>query len=83
MQELKNELIELYRQDCLLCDSRQWYTEEEEERIISKRPKKVEKDLVGRVHWKEFFYDDDYPNDKNKGVEIERSRPVKVNGEWI
>lgn len=83
IQELKNELIELYKQDCLLCDGKQWYTEEEEEHIISRRPKKVEKHLVGRIRWKELFYDDDYPNDKTKGVEIERSKPVKVDGEWL
>lgn len=83
IKKLQDELIELYKADCLLCDDKQWYTEEEEEHVISKRPKKVEKHLVGRVRWKELFYDESYPGDASKGVEIERSKAVKVDGEWI
>lgn len=83
IQQLEKELIDLYKADCLLCDDKQWYTEEEEEHVISRRPKKVEKRLVGRIRWKELFYDDDYPGDASKGVEIERHRPVKIDGEWI
>lgn len=50
--------------------------------MISKRPKKTETLLVGRIHWNEFFKNGGYPDDESKGVWIERSQVVRVNGEW-
>ncbi len=83
IEDLKKQNIKLAKELCLLSDEKQWFTEKEEERIVSKRPKKTEKILVGRIYWKEFFKDDDYPNDESKGVWIERSQVVRVNGEWM
>lgn len=82
MEALKTKYMEVQIQHALLCDKKQWFTEKEETIIISRRPKKTETRLIGRIHWREFFQDMDYPDDKTKGVWIERSRAVRVNGVW-
>ena len=76
--KLKTEIIELRKETILLCDDKQWFTEEEEEHIIKKRPKIIEKFLVGKRHWKEDFKDED----TGEVVTIERCEVVRVNGEW-
>lgn len=76
--EAKVRLRELVLENILFSDDQQWFTEKEEEEVVSKRPKKIEKFLVGRIHWKETFTD----MDKGTPIEIERSRVVRVNGEW-
>ena len=83
IEELKRQNIELTKQSFLLCDKNQWFTEENEERVVSKRPKKVETFLIGKIHWNEFFEDEAYPKDEIKGVWIERSEIVRINGEWV
>ncbi len=82
IEELKRQNIELTKESLLLCDKKQWFTEENEEREVSKRPKKVETFLLGKIHWKETFKDEDKP-DGSGDVEIERSQIVRVNGEWV
>lgn len=76
--KLKTEIIELRKETILLCDDKQWFTEEEEEHIIKKRPKIIEKFFVGKRHWKEDFKDED----TGEVVTIERCEVVRVNGEW-
>lgn len=66
------------KEELLFCDEFKRFAETEEEVTISKRPKKVEKRLIGRVYWKEQFKD----MDTGKSIEIERSEVVRVNGVW-
>lgn len=76
---LKAQWLDLKHESLLLCDDEQWYTETEEEYIVSKRPKVTEKQIVGRRHWVEGFKDED----TGETIMIERSEPVRINGEWI
>ena len=82
IEELKRLNIELTKESLLLCDKVQWFTEKNEDREVSKRPKKIETLLLGRIHWKETFKDEDKP-DGSGDVEIERSEIVRINGEWV
>jgi hypothetical protein len=68
----------LKKENLLLCDETQRFEEAEEEVIISRRPKKTEKRLIGRIHWKEEFKDES----NGQSIWIERSRVVRVNGVW-
>lgn len=81
IEELKRQNIELTKESLLLCDDKQWFTEKEEKHVVSKRPKKTETFLIGRIHWMETFKDEDKP-DGSGDIEIERSQVVRVNGEW-
>ena len=83
IEDLKKQNIELAKELCLLSDEKQWFTEKEEEHVISKRPKKTETFLVGRIHWNEFLKDESYPDDESEGVWIERSQVVRVNEKWL
>lgn len=80
IQHLKNEISELREQELLISDDVQQYYEKEVEVTISRRPKKVEKQLHGFIKWKEYFEDEDRPNEP---IEIERNMVVRVNGEWV
>lgn len=79
IENLKEDIVGLKIQGYLLCDENQHYTEQEEERIISKRPKKVEKIKVGRINFKQTFYDED----TGEPCVIDRSEVVRVDGVWI
>jgi hypothetical protein len=79
IEQLKKEIIELRKEDMLLCDKTQWFTEEEEEVLICGRPKKYETRLVGRIHFIEDFVDED----TNEVFQVERKQTVRVNGEWL
>lgn len=79
ISKTRDEINELLKEEILLSDDKQWFTEEEEEFVISKRPKKVEKHLTGRIHWKEEFKD----RDSDKSVVINRSQIVCIDGEWL
>lgn len=78
IQALKEQICELIREDALLCDDQQWFIEKEEEKVVNCRPKATVKALVGRVHYIENFKD----QDTGKLVPVERSRIVRINGEW-
>lgn len=80
IKALQDANTELHIQEIQVCDKDCWYKEEYEERILSKRPRKTEKVLVGRRYWNEFFQDGDAP--KGVGVIIERSQVVRINGVW-
>ena len=43
-----------------------------------KEPKEVK---VKKGHWFEWFYDEDFPNDKKHAVKIERSQIIEIDGE--
>jgi len=77
--QIKNEINNLKKEAIILCDETQRFSEVEEDIIISRRPKKSEKQLIGRVHWKEEFKDEG----TNKSIWIERSIVVRVNGVWL
>jgi len=83
IEKLKEEISQLRKIDCLISDKHQRFTEEMEDVLISRRPKVINKRLVGRIHWNEFFTDEDYPDSEEKGIWIERSRIVRINGEWV
>lgn len=76
--EIKSEIIALKKENLLLCDESQRFEETEEEVIISRRPKKTEKQMIGRIYWKEEFKDED----TGESIWIERSEVVRVNGVW-
>jgi len=76
--EIKSEIIALKNENLLLCDETQRFEETEEEVIISRRPKKTEKRLIGRIHWKEEFKDEN----TGKSILIKRSQVIRVNGVW-
>lgn len=76
ISQAKKQLIELQKEDYLLCDKEQWFTEEEE---TIGRGKSKETRLCGRIHWKQSFFDEDKPK---KPIIIERSDIVRINGVW-
>jgi hypothetical protein len=80
IEVLKNEIIELKKQGILLSDEQQQYYEKEVEVVISRRPKVSEKQLHGFIKWKEYFKDEDRPDEP---IEIERNMLVRVNGDWL
>lgn len=79
INQLKSEIIKLNKESILLSDKQQQFTEEEEEVLVCGRPKKFETKLIGRIHWKEDFIDEDTGN----VITIDRTQTVRVNGEWI
>ena len=78
IEQLEAEKKELILEDLQCSDEERWYTEEEETHEVSKKPKKSEKFMVGRINWKEEFKDED----TKESIFIERSRVVRINGEW-
>ncbi|MDO9186966.1 MAG: hypothetical protein Q7W13_13210 [Bacteroidia bacterium] len=72
---LNIEIIELRKKTLLLSDDVQWFKEKKETIGRGKTKKEV---LVGRIHWKEDF------KDENNGevITIERQRVVRVDGKW-
>lgn len=76
IQQLKKECKELQKEDMLLSDKHQWYKEEMREVGRGKKKKTI---LEGRIYWNEDFIDED----TGSVITIERSRAVKVDGEWI
>lgn len=68
--------VELNRQNLLLSDKNQQYKESEE---TFGRGKSKETVLVGRVHWRECFKDED----TDEKIWIDRSCVVRKNNEWV
>lgn len=73
--KLHAEMEELRKQDLLLCDKLQWYTEGLEPVGRGKKKREV---LMGWVHWMEDFVDEA----TGEVVPIERKRVVKVDESW-
>lgn len=78
IKRLNSEIQELKTEDLLHSDDAQWFSETEEDVIVSRSPQQTEKQKVGRVNWNEIFMDED----TGKTVRVQRSRVVRVNGEW-
>lgn len=76
--QLKSEIRALKEEDLLLCDESQRFEEKVEKVIVSKRPKKTEEQLIGRIIWREAFKDED----TGESIWIERSAIVRVKGKW-
>jgi len=74
---LNEQHIEIKKQLLLLSDDKQQYSEKLE---VYGRGKNKKEYLIGRIHWKEDFVDEDNP--KNV-VTVDRSRIVRENGEWL
>jgi len=79
IKQIELEKENLILEDIQFCDNEQWYTEENETHIVSKRPKKSETLLIGRIHWDMEIKDEDKPNEP---VIIKRSKVVRINGVW-
>jgi len=80
IQTLKNEIKLLRQEDTLLSDESQQYYEKVVDVTISRRPKVTEKQLHGFIKWKEYFTDEDRPNEP---IEIERNMLVRIDGRFI
>ena len=52
---------------------------EDVKNIGSKKEPKEVKVKIG--HWVEWFFDEDYPNDKKHAVKIERSHIIEIDGQ--
>jgi len=78
IKKIKSEIRDLNIEAVLLCDKKQWFTEQEEEIVVKRRPKIIEKHLIGRIHWKEYFMDES----TGKKVTIERCQTVRIDGQW-
>lgn len=81
IKTLKDEILDLRRQDILLSDEKQWFEEKMES--VSKRvnrKKVTEEKLIGRVYWNESFKDEDRPENP---IVITRCQVVRINGEWV
>ena len=78
IKDLKSDILELRKQGLLLSDDTQQYYEKEVEVVISKRPKVVEKQLLGFIKWKEEFLN----QEGGEVLSIERNKIVHINGEW-
>jgi len=79
IQVLINDISELKKQELLMSDEHQQYYEKEVEVTISRRPKKVEKQIYGYIKWKETFKD----GSTGKPYEMERNMIVRANGKWV
>lgn len=73
--DIEEKIRGLVIEDILLCDDWKRYEEKEE---VHGRGKKQQTLLVGREYWWEEFKDED----GGPSIWIERSRAVKINGEW-
>lgn len=73
---LENEVQELWYENLLLCDKQQWFTEKKETHGRGKKKREI---LVGRIHWKEDFKD----QDTDKVITIERSQVIRQDGKWV
>lgn len=78
IEQLEAEKKELILEELQFSDEERWYTEEEETHEVSKKPKKSETFMVGRINWKEELKDES----TKESIFIERSRVVRINGEW-
>jgi hypothetical protein len=74
IKELESSNVILQREDFLLCDDKQWFTEE---LMTVGKLRNVTK-LVGFVCWNEDFVDDD----TDEVVAVVRRKLVRVDGVW-
>ncbi len=82
IKQLEERNEQLYQNSLLLCDEKQRFEEKIESHPKVKwqrKPNWLDGKLVGRVYWNQNIEDDD----TGEVVTIERSRIVRVDGEWI
>ena len=79
IKKLESEIRLLKVQALQISDRRYKYTETYEDILISKKPAKSEKRLIGCVKWKEKFED----FDTGKIITIERNTTVRMNDEFF
>ena len=79
IEALKEEIFKLWEQNMLLSDETYRFEEKEEDVVVKRRPKIIEKKLIGRRYWKAKFVDDDTGN----VITIDRQEVVRINGEWV
>jgi len=82
IEALKLENIELTKQAILLSDEEQQFTEEIESHPRAKYQREdnyLDGKLVGRIHWIEQFKDEA----DGTFINVNRSRLVRINGEWV
>lgn len=81
IKHLKDEILELRRQDILICDDTQWFEEKMEAVTIRVNRKKVTRDqLLGKIYWNESFKDEDDPDNP---ITITRCNIVRIDGQWV
>lgn len=79
IEELQSANKKLITEDYLFSDEKQWFTEKMESIIKRDGNKKVKADwLIGCINWISHFTD----ADTGKVIPIERSKIVRINGEW-
>jgi len=80
IKTLENEILELTKEYLLISDDKQWFTEKLETQTKRVNRKKVtEEKLIGRIHWIQNLVD----GDTDEVFPLERSKVVRVDGEWI
>lgn len=72
---LHNENVLLKIKEHQICDDKQRYTEQIESRGRGKDKHDI---IVGRIHWKEDFTDED----TGEIITIERSQAVRIGDTW-
>lgn len=76
IEKLNAENLEFLRKSYLLCDKRQQFIEEV---VTVGRGKNKREELQGRINWMQIFVDED----TGEEFKIQRTRVVRINGEWI
>lgn len=79
---LQQEIIELKKQNLLISDDKQWFTEEiffEEKKKFQRKENYLNGKLVGRIHWKESFQNED----SKEPFIIDRSLIVRIDNQWV
>lgn len=78
--ELKIANTEIWREQILLSDDKQQFIEKIEIANYKEGRKVIKTErLIGRIHWVEYFED----MDTNTKIPINRSRMVRLDGEFI
>lgn len=75
IKKLHSDNIALKIQEHQICDDKQRYTEQVE---VRGRGKKKEDIIVGRIHWREDFKDED----TGETITIKRSQAVRIGDTW-
>ena len=79
ISDLENEISLLKIQEVQISDKYQIYVECIEDVITSRRPKVIEKMLIGKILWKEDFLDED----TGQVISIDRSSTVRRDDVWF
>ncbi len=75
IKKLQTENRKLFLESLVLSDGKRWFTEEME---VHGRGKNKKEYLVGKVHWKEGFKDED----TGRRIFVQRTQVVRIDGKW-